>query len=548
MSLHMQLIECVPNFSEGRDLSTIDAIAAAIAAVEGVHLLDVDPGADTNRTVMTFVGDAAAVEAGAFAAIAAAAELIDMRRHSGEHPRMGATDVCPFVPVAGATMDDCVAIARRLGERVGGELGIPVYLYEAAATAPERVSLSEVRRGEYEGLAGRADAPDFGPAYNEHAGATAIGARKFLIAYNINLNTTDRRLAEQVAGAVRGSGVAKRDADGTIVRDAHGKALRVPGLFPSVKGVGWYIAEYGRAQVSLNLTDTDAASMHHVFDACAAAAADLGVRVTGSELVGMVPRAAMVAAGDHYLARQGRTTGIPEAERVHSAVLSLGLAELAPFVPAEKIIEYRVGDAADTGLQRYLDELSTDSLAPGGGSVAAVCGALAAALASMVAALTWSKGREPAIGELGREAQDLKDWFLVAAERDAAAYNAVIAARRLPRRTTQDRARRDAAIEAANQGAIRVPLEVLERAVAALELCGRAVRDGNPSSVTDAGVGALCAAAAAEGAAYNVRINLSEITDETAQRELAARASALTEEARSTAAVIAKHVADAIGD
>ncbi|MEE8331898.1 MAG: glutamate formimidoyltransferase [Acidimicrobiia bacterium] len=539
----MQLIECVPNFSEGRDQGIIDAIASSIASTEGVHLLDVDPGADTNRTVMTFVGPVAAVEEAAFVAIITAGELIDMRTHSGEHPRMGATDVCPLVPVQGATMDDCVAAARRLGRRVGDE-GIPVYLYEAAATAPERASLSDVRRGEYEGLAARDDSPDFGPDYNERSGATAIGARKFLIAYNINLNTTDRKLADAIAGVVRGSGVAKRDGDGAIVRGDDRKALRQPGRFASVKGVGWYIAEYGRAQVSLNLTDHDDASLHQVFDACVDAASDLGVRVTGSELVGLVPRDALLAAGDHYLAKQGRTTGVPEAERIHTAVLSLGLAELAPF--EDKVIEYRVGRSSDPGLQAYVDELSTDSFAPGGGSVAALCGSLAAALAAMVAALTWSKSRDPQMEQLGAEAQDLKDWFLLAADRDAEAYNEVIAARRLPRKTKADRAARDAALEAANQGATRVPLEVLEHSVAALELCARAAEYGNPSSVTDAGVGALCAHAAAEGAAYNVRINLPSITDDSVRISLAGGVAKLTDTAGSLAAKVAAMVEDAL--
>ena len=511
----MKLVECVPNFSEGRDLSVIDAISSAIAGVDGVELLDVDPGAATNRTVVTFVGSPEAAEEAAFLAIARAAELIDMTRHTGEHPRMGATDVCPFVPVEGATIDDCIDIARRLGSRVGTDLGIPVYLYEYAAPDGRR-SLADARSGEYEGLAARADAPDFGPPLNPTAGATAIGARQFLVAYNVNLNTTDRKLAHQVASAVRTLGTATRDADGKIIKNEAGTTVFAPGRFEEVKGVGWYIDEYDRAQVSLNLTDTSVAPMHEVFEACREEAASRGMRVTGSEIVGLVPLGAMLAAGDYYLTAQGRSTAVPERARVNAAVMSLGLDELTPFDPAAKIIEYRFRMApdglVDQTVAAFADELSTESPAPGGGSVSALAGALSASLSSMVAALTFSKaGMEavrPEMESTGRKAQSLKDWFLSAVDRDTDAFNGVLAAIRMARNTDDERAARDVAMSTANLEATMVPLGVLECSVEALELALAVALDGNPNSLSDAGVAAACAIAAAEGASLNVRINL----------------------------------------
>ncbi len=541
------LIECVPNFSEGRDRAVIDAIAASIASVDGVELLDTDAGEATNRTVMTFVGEPGPVGAAAFAAIATAAELIDMRTHSGEHPRMGATDVCPFVPMEGATMDDCVTIARRLGERVGTELDIPVYLYEYAAFDGRR-SLSEVRSGEYEGLPDRVDGPDYGPAYNATTGATAIGARQFLIAYNINLNTTDRRLAHQVASAVRTLGTAKRDDEGNVVKDEEGKTVFTPGRFDEVKGLGWYIDEYDRAQVSLNLTDYHVSPVHEVFDACREEAVKRGMRVTGSELVGLVPLEAMLAAGDHYLTQQGSTTGVTEADRVWAAALSLGLDELTSFDPAQKIVEYRY-KGAPTGLVtetvvEFTDELSSDSVAPGGGSVAALVGALSAALSSMVAAITFSKrgmeDAQPLMEATGRDAQVLKDWFLEAVDRDADAYNGVIAAIRLPRGTDAEAAARDTAIAEANLAATLVPLEVLERAGDALELAQVVASRGNPNAVCDAGVAGACALAAAEGASLNVRINLESLEGDI--DEIVKRHDAALQRAREQAGVVARSV------
>jgi glutamate formiminotransferase/formiminotetrahydrofolate cyclodeaminase len=512
----VKLIECVPNFSEGRDRHLIGEITDAVERVEGVQLLDVDPGAATNRTVVTFIGPPEAVEEAAFSAIKRASELIDMSTHHGEHPRMGATDVCPFVPLEEASMDDCIEIARRLGERVGRELAIPVFLYEHAAPEGRR-SLADVRRGEYEGLQHRAQKPDFGPVYNASAGATAIGARQFLIAYNVNLNTKDRRLAHQIAQAVRELGTPGRNEDGTVRKDANQQTVFEPGRFKEVKGVGWYIDEYRRAQVSLNLTDFSESPLHLVFDACREEAAKLGLRVTGSELIGLVPRRALLAAGDHYLAAQGATAGVPETERIQAAILSLGLNELAPFDPNAKIIEYafadRHGGLAGLPISSFVDELSIDTPAPGGGSAAALVGALAAALSAMVASLAYAKkGMESErreMRDLGITAQELKDWFVAAIDRDTDAFNAVLKARRLPRSTSAEIEARRAAIASADLGATLVPLEVLERSVDALELILTAAKRGNPTSVTDAGVGGWCGLAAAEGASMNVRINLS---------------------------------------
>ena len=551
----MKLIECVPNFSEGRNRSVIDAIAGEISGTPGAMLLDVDPGAATNRTVVTFLGPPEAVEEAAFRAIRKAAQLIDMMKHSGEHPRMGATDVCPFVPVQGATTQDCVELAQRLGRRVGEDLGIPVYLYEAAASRPERRSLAEIRKGEYEALPQKMKDPDFRPdfgrpEFNARSGATVIGARPFLIAYNVNLNTRDKRLANRIVEELRETGKPARDADGKIRKDADGNTIRVPGKFQACRGVGWYIEEYGRAQISFNLTDYTVTPVHAVFDACREEADRNGVRVTGSELVGLIPLQALLAAGDHYLAKQGQTTGVPERERIRTAVLSLGLAELAPFDPLAKVIEYRYRGAI-SGLRamkmhEFADELSADSPAPGGGSVAALCGGLSAALSSMVAALTWSKkGMEasrPKMSDTGRSAQSLKDWFLEAVDRDTAAFHAVLAAARLPKASEAERQARAQAMEAANMGAARVPLEVLESSVRALELALHVALEGNPASVSDAGVAGACALAAAEGASLNVRINLPSLVD----REAAEKLVALQDGHLDRARALATQVRDAV--
>jgi len=516
----VKLVECVPNFSEGRSRDVLDAIADAIRAVKGASLLDVDPGEATNRTVFTIVGAPEAAAEAAFRAIARAAELIDMAQHHGAHARMGATDVCPFVPVSGVTMDDCVEIARGLAKRVGDELGIPIYLYEEAASRPERRNLADVRKGEYEALPDKLAkpewAPDFGPAtFNPRTGATAVGAREFLIAYNFNLNTSNRKLAHDIALDIREQGRFARDADGKIIRDADGNKTRKPGMFQCVKAVGWYIDEYARAQISMNLTNFNVTPIHTVFDEVVAQAEKRGMRVTGSEIVGLVPLKAMLDAGRHYLAKQGEATGVAEERLVESAVQSLGLSDLTPFDPNDKIIEYRIRTPkplVSMDLGEFTSELASDSPAPGGGSVAALCGAIGASLSSMVAHLTYGKkafsDRRPAMNEIAEKAHELRTFFLDAIDRDTDAFNDVLAARRLPKKTDAEIAAREAAMEKADQDAIRVPLGVLKAALPCMDLARGVVESGNPASLSDAGVAGLTALAGAEGAYYNVLINL----------------------------------------
>ncbi len=536
-----QLVECVPNFSEGRDRKRIDAIAAAIDAVEGVSLLDVDPGADTNRTVVTFVGEPASVQEAAFRGIQRAAELIDMRAHQGAHARQGATDVCPFVPVAGVTMEECAELARALGARVAGELGIPVYLYEHAASSAARRNLADVRAGEYEGLAAKLDdpawRPDFGePRFNAKSGATAVGAREFLVAYNVNLNTPSRKKAHDIALDVRERGRLKRDGDGRIVRSADGSAQRVPGALKEAKAVGWYIDEYKQAQVSMNLTNFHVTPIHAAFEAVRSGAQKRGMRVTGSEIVGLVPLEAILTAGRYYLERQGLSTGIPEDDIIRVAVQSMGLDDVAPFDPAQKIIERRVQPPlplVTSTVRAFADELSTDSPAPGGGSVAALCGALGASLAAMVANLTVGrKGHEAHWAPLGVaacQAQALKDELLAAIDLDTEAFNGVMGAMRQPAKTESAKAAKAAAVQAATREAIRVPLEVVRAAGEVVALADQVARQGNPNSLSDAGVAALAARAAARGAHYNVLINLKDVTDPAWAQDTAQRSESLVE-------------------
>jgi glutamate formiminotransferase/formiminotetrahydrofolate cyclodeaminase len=537
-----KIVECVPNFSEGRDTAKIDLIADAIRAIEGVSLLDVDPGKDTNRTVMTFVGPPEQIVEAAFAAIAKAADLIDMRRHSGAHARIGATDVCPFVPVDGVTMEECVDLAKKLGERVGRELGIPVYLYEEAATQPGRKNLADIRSGEYEGLTEKLAIPewkpDFGPtAFNAKFGATVIGAREFLIAYNVNLNTRDVKIAKEIAFAIRETGRLQRDENGQVVRDGEGNALRAPGKFQACKAVGWYMADFGRAQISINLVNYKITPPHIVFDECCRLAEKLGARVTGSELVGLIPRQAMINAGRHYLKKQGKTTGVPESELIHIAVLSMGLNDLYPFEAEKKIIEYRIASPsklAKMKLDDLIDLLSTDSPTPGGGSVAALCGSLSSALSAMVAALTFGKKEyldsNPEMDELGQKAQALKDQFLADVDRDAEAFDKVTAAWRLPKKTDEEITRQKAALQEATKEATTVPFDVLQKSREAIELAVQTIEKGNVNSISDAGVAALTARAAAEGAYMNILINLKEIADREFKSDLLSRSQKLRDE------------------
>jgi len=524
------LIECVPNFSEGRDPELIRRITDRIQSVEGATLLHVDPGVATNRTVVTFAGAPEPVLEAAFQAIRTAAELIDMRNHHGAHPRMGATDVCPLVPLSGITLAETAALSRTLAERVGRELGIPVFLYEAAQATPTRKNLSVIRAGEYEGLAEKLRRPewrpDYGPAeFVPRSGATVIGARDFLVAYNVNLNTTSTRRANAIAFDVRELGRPKREGHpitGKVVTDAEGQPVMIPGSLKAVKAIGWYIEEYGVAQVSMNLTDIAVTSLHVAFDEVCRRAEARGVRVTGSELVGLVPRSALVDAGRYFLAKQQRSAGVAESELIRLAVKSLGLDELAPFDPAERIIECRLQRAEDQRLARltvagFVDETASESPAPGGGSVAALVGAMGAALGTMVANLSAHKpGWDDRWEEFSRWAergQRLKDELVRLMDDDTRAFNQVMLALGMPKGTPDEKASRKAALDQANRGAIAVPFRVMQVAAASFDLLEAMAKSGNPASVSDAGVGALCARAAVRGAWLNVRINLPGLAD-----------------------------------
>lgn len=526
-----RLIECVPNISEGRRDDVIQAVAGVVSTVPGVQLLDVDPGRSTNRTVITFVGPPETIGDAAFRVIQKAAELIDMSKHKGEHPRMGATDVCPFVPVAGVTMEDCVAVAHALGERVGRELNIPGYFYESAAKSPERKNLAHCRKGEYEGLeklTQPAWAPDFGPAEwsdrTKRSGATAIGARDFLIAYNINLNTTSSRRANAIAFDIRESGRVKREGGpgSPIVKDAEGNPMREPGSLKAVKGIGWYIEEYGIAQLSLNLTDINTTPVHIAFDEAVERARDRGIRVTGSELVGLLPLRVLTEAADHYLRKQERSLGIPDREKVKIAVKSLGLDDLAPFDPAERVIEYRIADAGKTpllemNLRAFSEETASESPAPGGGSIAAYCGALGAALGTMVANLSAHKrGWDAKWAQFSTDAVEglaIQERLLQLVDADTAAFNGIMDAYGLPKSNPEQQAARTAAIQAATKHAIDIPMDVARTAMSAIPLLRRMADHGNPNSITDAGVGAMAIRTAVLGAILNARVNAADLAD-----------------------------------
>jgi glutamate formiminotransferase/formiminotetrahydrofolate cyclodeaminase len=526
-----KVIECVPNFSEGRDPEIIRQITAAIESVDGVSLLNVDPGASTNRTVVTFAGSPEAAVEAAFRGIQKAAELIDMRSQKGAHPRMGATDVCPFIPVSNVSWEEAIACAHELAKRVGEELKIPVYLYEKAAKEQFRSNLSIIRAGEYEGFFEKikepAWKPDFGPSvFNEKSGAAVIGAREFLVAYNVNLNTKAVRRATSVAFDVRENGRVKTD-DGTPrgkpVIDANGEPVRVPGMLKHVKAIGWYVEEYGMAQVSMNLTNIEETPLHAAFDACHEAASKRGLRVTGSEVVGMLPKKCLVEAGKYFLRKQQWSEGASEEELIALAIRSMGLSELKPFDPKERIIEFKMESASNKSLlkmnlREFCNETLSDSPAPGGGSVAALMGALGVSLGGMVANLSAGKrGWEEKLSyfsDWAVKAQQLKDELLFLVDEDTAAFNKVMDAFGLPKESAEEKAARSAAIQLANQYAAEIPLRVMETASKAYPLLAEMAEKGNPASISDVGVGLLALRACIEGAAMNVRINLAGLKDE----------------------------------
>ena len=533
-----KLIECVPNFSEGRDQNVIRQITDSIESVDGVSLLDVDPGASTNRTVVTFVGNPEAAVEAAFRGIKKAAGLIDMRKHKGAHPRMGATDVCPFIPVSNVSWEQAIACASKLGKRVGEELKIPVYLYEKAAKDKSRANLSVIRAGEYEGFFEKIKQsewkPDFGPAvFNEKSGATVIGVRDFLVAYNVNLNTKSVRRATSVAFDVREQGRVKT-GDGTPsgkpVLDSNGEPVRIPGMLKHVKAIGWFVKEYGIAQVSINLTNIEETPLHVAFDACVESATKRGLRVTGSEIVGMVPKKSLVDAGRYFLCKQRWSEGASEEELIDIAIRSMGLSELKPFDPKEKVIELKIESAgqkpslAKMNLREFCNETLSDSPAPGGGSVAALMGALGASLGGMVANLSAGKrGWDDKLGyfsDWAVKAQQLKDELLSLVDEDTAAFNRVMDAFGLPRGSAEEKEARAAAIEEATQYAAQVPLKVMQTALKSYALLAEMAEKGNPASVSDVGVGALAIRACIEGAALNVRINLGQLKDERFKTDL----------------------------
>ena len=531
----LRLVECVPNFSEGKNAAKIDDIVSQMASVSGVTVLDVDPGADTNRTVVTMVGTPEAIGKGAFRGIKRASEIIDMSHHDGTHPRMGATDVCPFIPVSGVSDEECIELSKQVGKRVGDELDIPVYLYEKSARKPDRVKLPNIRNGEYEELAKKLKddnwKPDFGPAkFHVKAGATVMGCREFLIAYNINLNTKDHRLATDIAFELREAGRSKRISnpksknllDGEIVRHDDGKPVKVPGMFKDVKAIGWYVDIFNRAQISINFNNYKVSTIHDVFDEACRLADDRGVRVTGSELVGLIPLEAMLMAGKHYLKKQNRSLGVPVKDIVECAFQSLGLNDVTKFDPSEKIIDYAV-KKEDRPLKslvetEFVEELSTNSPAPGGGSVSALAGSLGAALSSMVAALTHEKKEmldiKPEMNEIGVEAQELKDRLAFLLDEDTDAFNQVMEANRLPENDKKEKKVKEKAVDTANKYAIDIPMETAEKCFRVIELTNTLVEKGNPNSVSDAGVAAEVALAGVRGGCMNVLINLKGIDDQ----------------------------------
>lgn len=551
-----RILECVPNFSEGRDPRIIQQISDAIAAMDGVELLDVDPGKATNRTVVTFAGAPEAVLDAAVVAGRMAKDLIDMSKHSGEHPRFGGMDVCPLVPISGLTMEETAEYARELGRRLGEEVGLSIYLYEHAASKPERRNLAVVRAGEYEALPDRlkdpAWAPDFGPAeFQARTGATAVGARNFLIAYNVNLNTTSSRRANAVAFDVREKGRVKREGDpltGPIVKDAEGQPVWEPGALKAVKGIGWYIEEYGVCQVSMNLTDMQVTPLHLAFDETCRRANARGVRVTGSELVGLVPLQAMLDAGRYFLRKQERSTGVSESELIKIAVRSMGLDELSPFVPEKKIIEYvlRKGDGtgrlAGMSIRGFTEETASESPAPGGGSVSAAVGAFGAALGTMVANLSSHKrgwdARWEEFSAVAEQGKAYSEELVRLVDADTAAFDGIIAAWRMPQGNDSERAAQKEALQAATRHAIEVPLRIMEVALASIEVAAEMAAKGIDASLSDAAVGVLCARTAVRGAGLNVRINAADLEDKKQLAEYLAQAASLEQRAADAEAAV----------
>lgn len=525
-----QLIECVPNFSEGLDLSIIKQITDECEKVDGIKLLNVDPGKTTNRTVVTFVGNPQAVIDAAFNAIKKAGELIDMSKHKGEHPRMGATDVCPLIPIKNISLQQTAIYAQKLAKRVGEELNLPIYLYEEAQTNKKRSNLSEIRAGEYEGYFKKILLPewkpDFGPQiFDEKRGATVIGARDFLVAYNINLNTTSTRRANSIAFDVREAGRVLRDGDpitGKVILNADGSPKSIPGSLKSVKAIGWYIQEYGVCQISMNLTNINITPIHIAFDEVVKKASERGIRVTGSELIGLIPLKGMLDAGKYFLNKQKRSVGVSESELIKIAVKSMGLDELAPFNPEERIIEYVLKNTADSklinmNLATFADETASESPAPGGGSISAYVGSLGVSLATMVANLSSHKkgwdNRWQEFSIWAEKGQNLKDQLINLVDADTKAFNDIMTAFNLPKSTDEEKKKRTQCIQEATKYAIEVPFKVMQLSFDSMDLIKTMAIEGNPNSVSDAGVGALCARSAVMGAFMNVRINASGLDD-----------------------------------
>ena len=549
--MQKKLIECVPNFSEGRDLTVIKQITDVIEKVEGIKLLDVDPGEATNRTVVTFVGEPEQVMEAAFQAVRKAAELIDMRNHHGAHPRMGATDVCPLVPVAGVTLEECAEYARQLGKRIGDELGVPVYAYEAAAFTPARRNLAVCRKGEYEALSQRfgvaEENPDFGPTvWDENTartGATAVGARDFLIAVNYNLNSTSTRRANAIAFDVREKGRPMREGGspvGKVMKDENGNDIMIPGTLKGTKAIGWFIDEYGIAQVSMNITDIKTTPLHVAFDEVCRCAANRGLRVTGAEIVGLVPKSTLIEAGKYFLRKQQRSVGLHDEEIIKIAVKSMGLDDLKPFNPEEKVIEYLIEDKTkkklvDMTCTGFAQETASESPAPGGGSISAYMGSLAAALATMVANLSSHKAgwdaRWEFFSEWADKGQAMMNRLLWLVDEDTEAFNKIMAVFAMPKSTDEEKAARAAAMQEATLYATQVPLETIKATMETFPLIRAMAEEGNPNSVSDAGVGALAARAAVLGACLNVKINAGGLKDREVADKLVGEANALAAEA-----------------